>query len=204
MIYPQRQRATIRLNPERKRDRPWKPKDLGCKTSDIKLPSRNKKVWRPKEKGNKNMTFHITVEEGETQLEDAIDAPPGLEEYINATVDELKEINLGTTEDPRPTYVSALLTPEEEAEYVSPLIEFRDVFAWTYSEMPGLNPKVVVHHLAVKKGSRPVKKGQRRFHPELVPSIEAEVNRLIDTGFIREVVYPTWLTNIVPLRKKNG
>ncbi|GAA0146917.1 hypothetical protein LIER_06747 [Lithospermum erythrorhizon] len=49
-----------------------------------------------------------------------------------------------------------------------------------------------------------VKQGQRRFHPELVRSIEAEVNRLIDAGFIREVVYPTWLSNIVPMRKKNG
>ncbi|GAA0165043.1 hypothetical protein LIER_20543 [Lithospermum erythrorhizon] len=70
--------------------------------------------------------------------------------------------------------------------------------------MPGLNPKVVVHHLAVKKGSRPVKQGQRRFRPELVPSIEAEVNRLINVGFIRKVVYPTSLSNIVPVRKKNG
>ncbi|GAA0142309.1 hypothetical protein LIER_03238 [Lithospermum erythrorhizon] len=91
------------------------------------------------------------------QPEEAIDAPPGLEEYVKATMDELKEINLVTAEDPRPTYVSTLLTSEKEAEYVSLLIEFRDVFAWMYSEMPGLNPKVAVHHLAIKKGSRLVK-----------------------------------------------
>ncbi|GAA0146915.1 hypothetical protein LIER_06746 [Lithospermum erythrorhizon] len=66
MIYPQRQGATTRRNPKRKSCMPQKPKDLGCKTSDIKLPSRNKNVWQPKEQGNKNITLHITVEEGET------------------------------------------------------------------------------------------------------------------------------------------
>ncbi|GAA0163239.1 hypothetical protein LIER_19151 [Lithospermum erythrorhizon] len=42
--------------------------------------------------------------------------------------------------------------------------------------MPGLDPKVAVHHLAVKKGHRLVKQGQRRFRTKLVPSIETEVN----------------------------
>ncbi|GAA0151755.1 hypothetical protein LIER_10406 [Lithospermum erythrorhizon] len=70
--------------------------------------------------------------------------------------------------------------------------------------MPGLNPKVALHRLAVKMDLQPVKQGQRRFCPELVPSIEVEINRLIDARFIREVVHPTWLSNIVPVRKKNG
>ncbi|GAA0138665.1 hypothetical protein LIER_00367 [Lithospermum erythrorhizon] len=70
--------------------------------------------------------------------------------------------------------------------------------------MPGLDPKVAVHHLAMKKGARPVKLGQRRFRSEFVPSIEAEVNRLIDGGFILEVLYLIWLSNIVLVRKKNG
>ncbi|KAL0394673.1 UNVERIFIED_CONTAM: Polyprotein P3 [Sesamum latifolium] len=62
-----------------------------------------------------------------------------------------------------------------------------DVFAWSYKEMPGLDPKVAVHHLSVKKGARPVKQGQRRFRPELIPLIETKVNKLIEVGFIREV-----------------
>ena len=38
----------------------------------------------------------------------------------------------------------------------------------------------------------------------MIPEIEVEVNKLIDAGFIREVKYPTWIANIVPVRKKNG
>ena len=69
--------------------------------------------------------------------------------------------------------------------------------------MPGLNPSVALHHLAVKKGVRPVKQAQRRFRPELIPQIETEVNKLIEAGFIREVQYPEWIANIVPVKKKN-
>ncbi|KAL0293006.1 UNVERIFIED_CONTAM: hypothetical protein Sradi_6960400, partial [Sesamum radiatum] len=71
-------------------------------------------------------------------------------------------------------------------------------------EMPGLDPKVAVHHLSVKKGARPVKQGQRRFRPELIPLIEGEVNKLIEVGFIREVKYPMWISSIVPVRRRMG
>ncbi|GAA0171787.1 hypothetical protein LIER_25742 [Lithospermum erythrorhizon] len=164
-----------------------------------------KRVSPPTEqKTEQYHSLHITVEEGELLPEDATNAPPGLEEDVKITVDELKEVNLGTDDEPRPTYISALLMPEEEAEYMMLLKEFRNLFAWTYKEMLGLDPKVAVHHLVVKENIKPVKQAQRRFRPELIPSIEAEVNKLIEAGFVREVQYPTWLANIVPVRKKNG
>ena len=127
-----------------------------------------------------------------------------MEDGVQAIVDELKEINLGTTEEPRPTFISALLTPEEEERYLRLLVEYKDVFSWTYKEMLGLNPSIALHHLAVKKGVRPVKQAQRRFQPELIPQIKTEVNKLIEAGFIREVQYPEWIANIVPVKKKNG
>jgi hypothetical protein len=39
---------------------------------------------------------------------------------------------------------------------------------------------------------------------EKVVAAKAEVQRLLDAGFIREVRFPTWLTNIVMVKKKNG
>uniref|UniRef100_A0A2N9ERQ0 Uncharacterized protein n=1 Tax=Fagus sylvatica TaxID=28930 RepID=A0A2N9ERQ0_FAGSY len=93
---------------------------------------------------------------------------------------------------------------DEEKEYLELLTEYKDVFAWTYKEMPGLDPRVAVHRLAIKQEARPVKQAQRRFRPELLPQIEAEVNKLEQAGFIREVQFPKWIANIVPVRKKNG
>jgi len=60
-------------------------------------------------------------------------------------------LNLGTKEDPCPIYVSNMLMPEEEKEYFSLLFEFRDVFVWSYKEMPALDPKFAVHFLVIKK-----------------------------------------------------
>ena len=119
-------------------------------------------------------SFHIIVEEDtlsdvETTNKEVDEAPPALEDGVQATVDELKEINLGTIEEPRPTFISALLTPEEEEGYLKLLVEYKDVFAWTYKEMPGLNPSIALHHLEVKKGVRQVKQAQRHFRLELVP-----------------------------------
>ncbi|KAL0322046.1 UNVERIFIED_CONTAM: hypothetical protein Scaly_2501000 [Sesamum calycinum] len=149
-------------------------------------------------------TYHITlIEDGEVEEEDVEDAPAELEEGIKATIDELKEVNLGDIENPRPIYISASLTQEKEGTYIALLHKFKDVFAWSYKEMPGLDPKVAVHHLSVKKGARLVKQGQCRFRPELIPLIEGEMNKLIAVGFIREVKYPMWISSIVPVRKKN-
>ena len=70
--------------------------------------------------------------------------------------------------------------------------------------MPSLDPKVAVHNLAIKKGVSLKKQPQWNFRPQLVPKIEHEVNKLINVGFIGEVKYPTWIANIVLVRKKNG
>ena len=37
----------------------------------------------------------------------------------------------------------------------------------------------------------------------MIPEIEKEVNKLIEAVFIRDVKYPTWIANIVPVMKKN-
>ena len=93
---------------------------------------------------------HISAKEV-TQLKDAQEAPTSFEKGNQGTIDELKQVNLGTEQEPRPTFISACLTLEEEKSYLDVLEEYRDVFAWNYKEMPGLDPKVAVHHLAVKK-----------------------------------------------------
>nr|XP_009788410.1 PREDICTED: uncharacterized protein LOC104236226 [Nicotiana sylvestris] len=134
-------------------------------------------------------SYHITMEDIPClNVDDEVhEAPPQLEDSGQSTMDELKELDLGTSKDPRLTCISELLMPQEEEEYSKLLTEYKDVFAWSYKEMPGFSPK-----------------SQRMFRPELVSQIEIEVNKLIEAGFIREVKYPSWISNIVPVKKKNG
>ncbi|KAM1784985.1 hypothetical protein ACFX12_037942 [Malus domestica] len=151
--------------------------------------------------------FHIAIQErkeDEIPEEDVIAAPSQLEDRGQSTVDDLNALNLGTKEEQKPIFVNALLSAGEVEEYYQLLSEYKDVFAWTYKEMPGLDPVIAVHHLAVKPGTRPIKQTQRRYRSELIPQIEVEIDKLIEAGFIREVQYPKWISNIVIVLKKSG
>src|SRR3954462_2700023 len=70
--------------------------------------------------------------------------------------------------------------------------------------MPGQDPKVAMHRLNIKAGAKPVKQPQRRFQLDIMDAIEQEVQKLIDSGFIREEQHLNWVANIVPVTKKNG
>ncbi|KAH7847684.1 hypothetical protein Vadar_029012 [Vaccinium darrowii] len=62
-------------------------------------------------------SYHVEVEEhssSDSEDDDFLEAPPQLEDGGQPTVDDLKELNLGTPDEPRPIFVSALLSPKEE------------------------------------------------------------------------------------------
>ncbi|KAH0637985.1 hypothetical protein KY289_037900 [Solanum tuberosum] len=71
-------------------------------------------------------SYHITVEEGPHNDDTSVDvqeAPPQLEDGVQSTIDDLKELNHGTLEDPRLTFISGLLTPQEDRRYFKLLVE---------------------------------------------------------------------------------
>ena len=72
--------------------------------------------------------YHISVNDNDPQEEkDVEDVPSQLEEGVKATIDPLKEVNLETDEDPRPTYLSAFLEVEEEIAYIDMKIAYMDI-----------------------------------------------------------------------------
>ena len=81
--------------------------------------------------------------------------------------------------------------------------EFKDVFAWDYSEMLGLDPGLVIHTLNVDPEAKPVAQPARVFHIEIEGKIVREVQKLLAAGFIKPIQHLRWLSNIVPVKKKN-
>ncbi|XP_050222703.1 uncharacterized protein LOC126672794 [Mercurialis annua] len=118
--------------------------------------------------------------------------------------DDLLEINLGTDESPKPIYINAGLDEGFREQLIDLLIEFRDCFAWSYEEMPGLDPDIAEHKLPLKSGFRPFRQPPQRMSREVDTLIQDEIKRLEDAKFIREAQYTEWLSNIVPVMKKNG
>ena len=70
--------------------------------------------------------------------------------------------------------------------------------------MPGLSRSIVEHRLPIKPGVRPYQQPPRRCKADMLEAVKAEVTRLYDAGFIRPCRYAEWVSNIVPVIKKNG
>jgi hypothetical protein len=69
--------------------------------------------------------------------------------------------------------------------------------------MPGLSRVLVEHRLPIKSGFRLYKQPTRRFNSIIHDRVKEEVERLLDTGFIRPCQYVEWVSNIIPVEKKN-
>jgi hypothetical protein len=67
-----------------------------------------------------------------------------------SSIDELEEIDLGDGIVKRHTYVNANLLPEQKRDMWELLKGFVECFAWSYTEMSGLNRNLVEHRLPIK------------------------------------------------------
>ena len=53
-------------------------------------------------------------------------------------------------------FVGADCSLEEIQIYTDLFKEFHDVFAWSYEEMPGIDPKIVEHEITTYPDAKPV------------------------------------------------
>ena len=75
----------------------------------------------------------------------------------NPVIDPTIAINVGTEEKPQELQIGSTLSEEEAAQFTSLLREFKDVFAWSYKDMPGINRDIAEHKIPIKPGFKPVK-----------------------------------------------
>ena len=139
-----------------------------------------------------------------------IDLPPHiikeiLQEGEGAPVIENTEpINVGTEQEPQELRIGTTLNPVERASFVDILHEFKDVFAWSYKDMPGIDRDIAEHRIPIKPGFKPVKQKLRRMRTEWALKIKEEVDKQFKAGFIKVSEYSDWVANIVPVPKKDG
>eukprot|EP00253_Pinus_taeda_P029891 PITA_29891 len=101
-------------------------------------------------------------------------------------------------------HVGVTCTPKEIQLYPSLFCEFHDVFAWSYKEMPGIDPSIVVHEIPTYLGAKPVRQHLCPVHPQQAAAIKAEAEKLLKVGFIYSIPLIDWVSNIVPVTKKQG
>nr|GEW49643.1 reverse transcriptase domain-containing protein [Tanacetum cinerariifolium] len=70
--------------------------------------------------------------------------------------------------------------------------------------MTGVPRSVTEHRLNVREGCPPVRQKKRGQAPERTKAIQAEVEKLVEAGIMREVYYHDWLSNPVMVKKHDG
>ncbi|GAU52019.1 hypothetical protein TSUD_418360, partial [Trifolium subterraneum] len=89
-------------------------------------------------------------------------------------------------------------------QLVACLKDNADLFAWSASEMPSLDPNIACHQLTVDEAASAVVQRRRRQSPEKVEAAKKAVKDLLEANFISEAKYTTWLSNVVLVKKSNG
>jgi hypothetical protein len=122
-----------------------------------------------------------------------------------ATIAEMIPINISRNPDiVENVFVGADCSPEEIQIYTDLFKEFRDVFAWSYEEMPGIDPKIVEHEITTYPDAKPVRQKLRPVNPRKAAAIKSEVEKLLKAGFIYPIHLTQWVSNPVPVDKKQG
>jgi len=70
--------------------------------------------------------------------------------------------------------------------------------------MPGIDPNFICHRLAIDPGAKVVQQRKRKMSVEKQKAVQEETHKLVKAEFIREVKYPTWLANVVMVKKSSG
>ena len=80
------------------------------------------------------------------------------EREINPHQEEIELVNLGTDEERKEFKVSTCMLANIQEELIVLLREYQDIFTWSYQDMPGLNPEILLHRLPLKPESSPHEK----------------------------------------------
>ena len=113
-------------------------------------------------------------------------------------------MNVGSETEPMTVAISTYLEPEQSHGLIDLLMEFKDCFAEKYEDMPRLSPDLVCHQLPTLPDKKPIQQDPQWMNADTIASVKEEVEKMHKSGIIRVAKYNEWLSNIVPVHKKNG
>ncbi|XP_072066758.1 uncharacterized protein [Arachis hypogaea] len=116
---------------------------------------------------------------------------------------DLEKFKVGDTEE-KFTFINRNLPHGLKGPLMEMIRANADLFAWTPADMPGIDPRLMSHYLAVKPEAQPVAQRRRKMSQERAEEVARQTASLLEAGFIRELDYSTWLSNTVLVKNHNG
>jgi hypothetical protein len=101
------------------------------------------------------------------------------------TIAKMIPINIYRTPDVMENvFVGENCSLEEVQIYMGLFKQFCDVFAWSYDEIPSIDPRIIEHEIMTYPDAKPVWQKLRLVNPKKATNIKAEVEKLLKDGFI--------------------
>ena len=107
-------------------------------------------------------------------------------------------------EDSRPTYIAMDLLPKEEELLIKTLKEYKDMFAWSYRDLKGVDLAICQHTIPMKEDAKPCKQRPYTYNDNFAKRIKEEIEKLKEAEFIYEIEHTDWVSPIIIIPKKNG
>ncbi|GAU32582.1 hypothetical protein TSUD_146960 [Trifolium subterraneum] len=167
-----------------------------CYESSLKIRHRPSKPVSPpvsEERTNGINMVNITDLDRREEFQDRRVSP----------IEDLEQVQIGEHSH-QTTNIGTSLQLEEREKIVTLLRNNRDLFAWQPSNMPGIDESIITHKLSISPVNKPVVQRKRKVGEERRAAITEEVAKLKEAGFIEEIKYPTWLANVVMVKKASG
>ena len=127
-----------------------------------------------------------------------------LEKKIEPIEPALETINLGNDKNPCLIKIGSTLNEKERKDLQELLTKFQEVFAWSYEDMLGIDLEITQHHIDTHDHMVPVKQKLRKMRTKWLLKIKKEVTKQLKVGYIKPVHQAKWITNVVPVPKKDG
>ena len=84
-------------------------------------------------------------------------------------------------------YIATDLLPEEEERLIATLREYKDIFAWSYKDLKGVDPSICQHTIPMKEDAKPRKQRPYTYNDNFGIKINEEIDKLLDVEFIYEI-----------------
>jgi hypothetical protein len=103
---------------------------------------------------------------------------------------DFKRVALDSSVPDNTVYIGTEISLKEQVELLQFLDKNNDIFTWSTSDLVGVCREVIEHKFQVNPHAKPKKQKLHKMSEEKIEAAKDEVQRLLDTGFIREVRYP--------------
>ena len=97
------------------------------------------------------------------QAQESLEKEMTISQRVKAS--QLEEVDLGTTDKPRPVNVAKEMPHAEKKAMTALLTDFRDVFTWSYKNMRGPDPQLYQHQIHLSTDAKPVEQRRYRMNP---------------------------------------